>query len=128
MLGEGWLTEELVLNVHKVLSVADSLAIRVLDTVLVQNPTAPVITASHDLSPHSTHITTGLGRERGQWVLNVVTARVLGSLYADDIFISTSATLHKQPVDLVIALVFVPLDKVPAQDEVLCDIKHTVTH
>lgn len=61
-------------------------------------------------------------------MLDVVTTGVLGSLHSDDIFILAGAALHQQPVDIVAALVFVALDKVPAQDKVLCDVKHTVTH
>ena len=53
-------TEELVLDIHIVLGIADSLAVRVLDTMLVQNTAAPVVTAAYDLSTHSAHITTRL--------------------------------------------------------------------
>ena len=121
------LTEELVFNVDKVLRITDRLTVCVLDTVLIQDTAAPVVTAAHDLGAHGTDVTTALGGKRGQRMLDVITARVLGALHGNDIFVFVRATLHQKPVDVVAALVLVALDEVPAQDEVLRNVEHAVT-
>lgn len=48
------LTEELILNVDKVLCFAYDICIRILNAVLREDPTAPVATASHNLTIHRT--------------------------------------------------------------------------
>lgn len=101
---------------------ADNLAVRVLNTMLVQDTTAPVIAASHNLRANRTLLSTGFGGQRSQWMLFVLAARILGTLDRNEALILAGATLHQQPIDVVMALVLVPLDKVPAKDKVLCNI------
>ena len=61
-------------------------------------------------------------------MLQVLSARELGTLNRNKIFIVSSTTLEHQPVHTVVPLVLVPFDEVPPQDKVLCDVIHTVTH
>lgn len=55
-------TEELILNVNKMLRFANDLAVRSLDTMLVQNSTAPIIAAAHNLRPDSPLLSAWFGR------------------------------------------------------------------
>lgn len=87
-------TEELVLNVDKVLGIPDGFAVRVLNTMLIQDTAAPIITASHDLSAHSAHVTASLGGQGCHRMLDVFAAGILGPLHGNDIFLLTGAALH----------------------------------
>jgi hypothetical protein len=57
-------TEELVLNVNKVFGIADNLTVGILNTVLVENTTAPIIAASNNLRANRPLLSTRLA---GQW-------------------------------------------------------------
>lgn len=116
------LTEELVLNVHEVLCVANSFTVGILDTMLVQDSTTPVITTAHNLGPNRALVAARLVGQRSQRVVNIITTRILGPLDRNQILVLVCATLHEQPVHIVTALVLVALDKVPSEDEVLCDV------
>jgi len=118
------LTEELVLDVDKVLGVSNHFAIRVLDTVLGEDATGPICTTSHNLSMHGALIivlrwTSRLPFQWSQRVVDVLSHRVFGALGANEIFVLALTTLQSQPIVTVIPLVFVALAEVPSQDEVL---------
>lgn len=122
------LTEELILNVDIVLSLTDDLLVSILDAMFRQNSTAPVGATSYDLRPCKALLAERLRVERRKRVLQVLAARELRTLNGNQIFVVPSTTLQHQPVHTVVPFVLVPLDEVPPQDEVLCDVIHTVTH
>lgn len=113
-------TEELVLNVNKMLCVPDKLFIRSLDTILIQNSTAPIRTTPHNLRLDRALIgLERLGVKRTQRMLQVLSHRKLWSLHTNQVFVLVCPALQADPVETRIALVFVALDEVPAENEVL---------
>jgi hypothetical protein len=59
-------------------------------------------------------------------MLDILATRILRTLDRDDILILAGTTLYQQPIYIISQLVFIPLDKVPAKDKVLCDIVDTI--
>lgn len=121
-------TEKLILNVNKVFGIADDLTVGILNTMLVQNPAAPIIAASNNLRANRPLLSTRLARQWRQWMLDVLAARVLWSLNSNQIFIIPSPALHHKPIDIIGTLVLVTFDKVPAQNKVLCNIVDAIAH
>lgn len=58
-------------------------------------------------------------------MVNIFSNRMLRPLNCDQILIFTFTALESKPVKTVVALVFVTLDEVPAQYEMLCNIIDT---
>lgn len=75
--------EELVFNVDVMLGVLDDFGIGVLDAVVVQNPARPVVTAANNLRVYTARVLETLAIERAEWMLDVLTNRVLGPLNGD---------------------------------------------
>jgi hypothetical protein len=121
-------TEELILNVNKVLGIANNLAVGILNTVLVQNTTAPIIAASNNLRANRPLLSTRLAGQWRQWMLDVLAAGVLWSLDSNQIFIIPKSALHHKPIHIIGTLVLVTLDKVPTQNKVLCNIVDAVAN
>lgn len=122
------LTEELIFNIDVMLSITDNLTVRILDTVLSRiKATAPITARSHNLRPNSTLVARRLSVHRRQRMIDVFANRMLRPLHSNKILISACAALHHKPVNLLITLVLVTLDKVPAKNEVLCNIVDTVS-
>jgi hypothetical protein len=61
-------------------------------------------------------------------MLDVLAAGVLWPLNSNQIFIIPKSALHHKPIHIVSTLVLVTLDKVPAQNKVLCDIVDAVAN
>ena len=120
----------MVFNVDKMLDVPDDFAIGVLDAVLSQDAATPVTATADDLSMDGTLLSLGPGSvlERGQWMIDVFTNRVLRTLDGHQILILAFAAGHRQPIHVVRSFVLVALDKVPAEDKVLGDIVDAVTN
>lgn len=121
-------TEKLVFNVNKMLRVSNDLNVSILDTVFNQNSTAPVSTAAHQLCSHSALSPTRLRVQRPEGVLNIVTAREFRALDRDKVLVFASASLEREPIDIVIPLVLVTFHVVPTKDKMLSDIVYTVTN
>lgn len=121
-------TEELVFNVNKVLRVSNDPNVSILDTVFNQNSTAPVGTAAHQLCSHSALSPTRLRVQRSEGVLNIVTAREFWALDRDKVLVFAGASFEREPIDIVIPLVFVTFHVVPTKDKMLSDIVYTVTN
>src|SRR5438552_15041568 len=51
-------------------------------------------------------------------MLDVFPHRMLGPLYTHKVLVSTLSTLNGDPVELLVALVFISLDEIPSEDEV----------
>ena len=114
--------EKLVLNVHVMLGAPYDLAVGVLDGVLGQDAARPVGAGADYLRVDAAAVVEVLGREGRYGVHDVFPHGVAWTLDADQILVHTLAAAELQPVKLVVALVLVTLDKVPAQDEMLGDV------
>ena len=110
------------------LGFANNFNVSILDTVLEQDSTAPVSTAAHNLCIHSALVSAGLGVQGLKGMLNIFSARIFRSLNCNKVFIRAIATLKQEPIDTLIPLVLVTLNKVPTEDEVLCNIIHSITN
>lgn len=122
--------EELVLNVHKVLRVSDDLTVCVLDTVLGQDTARPIGTASYELRMDgaldvSRVRSAGLDVHRRDGMVNVLSNRMLRPLDCNQILIFAFTTLKSKPIETLVTLVLVTLDKVPTQLEVLGNVVDT---
>ena len=120
-------TEKLVLDVDKVLGITNDLNVSILDAVLHQNSTAPVGATAHNLSPDRALVAARLAVQWPERMLDVITARELGTLDRNKVFVLACTTLQQEPVHAFIALVLVTLDKVPAENEMFSDIVNTIT-
>jgi hypothetical protein len=122
--------EELVLDVNKVLCVSDDLTVCVLNTVLSQDTTRPIGTASHELCMDGALDvarvrSASLDVHRRDGVVDVLSNRMLRPLDCNQILILAFTALESKPIETLITLVLVTLDKVPAQLEVLGNIVDT---
>lgn len=122
--------EELVLNVHKVLRVSDDLTVCVLNTVLGQDTARPIGTASYELRMDgaldvSRVRSAGLDVHRRDGMVNVLSNRMLRPLDCNQILIFAFTTLKSKPIETLVTLVLVTLDKVPTQLEVLGNVVDT---
>ena len=113
--------EKLVLDIDIVLGLGDDFLVRVLDGVLGEDAAAPVTGATHDLRMHRS-----LGlfrpdsiRQRRKRLLDVVAAGKLGFLHRENVVVTA---FQPQPVEALIPLILVALDKVPSEDEVFGNI------
>ncbi|KAH6607804.1 hypothetical protein Trco_004117 [Trichoderma cornu-damae] len=116
--------EELVLDVDVVLRGGDHLRVCGLDGPVRQDSARPVGAGPHNLRADGPPVEQVLGAEGGQGVLHVAPHRVLGPLHPDQVFVLALAALEDDPVEPLVALVLVALDKVPPQDEVLGNVVH----
>lgn len=126
-------TKELVLNVDEMLSIANHIAVCSLDTVFCNDPARPIATTSYKLRIHCSLTVVLCWPSRlvmhvSEWMMEIVTNRVLGTLHTNEILIISRTSEKRQPIVTIIALVFVSLDKVPAQNEMLCDIVYARTN
>lgn len=106
--------EELVLNVNIMLGIANQLTVRVLNAVLREDSTAPIIATPHNLCVDCALLSKLLGRKWSQGVLNISSHWVFRPLDANDVLILAIHALHNQPGVVLVALVLVSLDEVPA--------------
>ena len=116
--------EELVLDVDKVLRIPDNRTVSVLYTMFCENPAAPISTAADNLGMDGSLVLMRpwLGFTRCQRMMNVFSYGMLGSLNSDQVLVFPFPTFHGQPVESVIALVFVTFDEIPAKNKMLCNI------
>ena len=110
------------------LGVANDFNVSILDTMLEQDSTAPVSTAAHNLCIHSALISTGLGVQGLKGMLNIFSARIFRPLNCNKVFIRAVASLKHEPINTLIPLVLVTLNKVPTEDKMLCNIVHSITN
>lgn len=121
--------EELVFNVDKMLGVLNDLAISILDTVLGQYTTTPITATADYLCVNGALLAFGPRPifEWRKWVIDVFSDRVFRALNRDQILVLAFSSGHGQPIDLFGTLVFVALDKVPTEDEMLGNVEDTIS-
>lgn len=124
--------EKLILNVDVVLGILDDFGVCILDAVVIENATGPVVAATNELCMHTTRVLKAFGLERAKWMLDVFADWMFGALDRDQVFVlvgavGSCARGHAQIVDAFVALVFVAFDKVPAKDEMFGDVDDTFT-
>jgi hypothetical protein len=122
------LTEKLILDVDIMLSFADNLLVSVLDAVFDQDTAAPISTTSNNLCSNGSLLATELGVQRRIGVLHVVTNWVLGALDGNKIFIISSATFEKKPINACVSFILVTLDEIPPEDKVFSNVIDRVTN
>lgn len=122
------LTEKLILNVDKMLSFTDDFFVSILDAVFNQDAAAPISATSNNLCSNGSLLATELGAQRRVGVLHIVTDWVLGALNGNNIFIISSATFEKKPINARVSLILVTLDEVPPEDKVFSNVIDRVTN
>lgn len=121
--------EELVLDVDVVLRIPYDFTVGVLYTMFCENTAAPVSTAADNLCMDGSLVLMRprLCFTRCQRMMDVFSYGMLGSLDSDQVLVFPFPTFHGQPVEAVISLVLVTLDKIPAKNKVLCNIVHAIS-
>jgi len=99
--------EELVLNVHKVLGLADDLAVGVLDRVVRQDAAGPVGAGAHDLGMQRPPVLEVAQAALVERVGDVLAHGVFGALDADEVLVIGQPAAQLDPVEAVVALVLV---------------------
>ena len=122
------LTEELILDVDKMFSLADNLLVSVLDAVFNQNATAPISATANDLGLAGPLLAPGLGAQRLVGMLHVVSDWILRALNTNEVLVLSGATLEQKPINALISLVFITIDKVPTEDKVFSNVINRVTN
>jgi hypothetical protein len=122
------LTEELVLNINEMLRFTDDLPVSILNAVFDEDPTAPISTATHNLCLTRSLLASRLGAQGRKGMLHVVTDWILWALNPDEILIIPSTTFEQKPINALVPLILVPLDKVPPEDKVFSNVIDTVAN
>lgn len=94
--------------------IANQLTVRILNTMLREDSTTPIIATPHNLCVDCALLSKLLGRKWSQRVIDISSHWVLRPLDANDILILALSTLHDQPGVVLVALVLVSFDEVPA--------------
>src|SRR6266516_674119 len=120
--------EELVFNVDVMLRFLDHLTVGVLDAVLQQDTTAPVITAPHDLRVDGALLTSRLRTQRREWVLYVVSDRIFWALNSHQVFVFPGPTFQTEPIYRFRTFVLVTLNEVPSEYKMFSNIINAVAN